>query len=188
VILRIEDPIPLGRGKALAFPSLVDERRGGALWRWASQGRYRTKLERSLLTALESTCGQLFRLTTPRSPWDPRAVSDPDLIAEQFPGDLVEAGRADRCRRPAQRQHAAVDNDLAVPIKDMLQRAMAAPHAPAAALPGTRKVRWRSSASPLTSDQDQRAVTAIHQTFSTMLAASDIAFLRGMAFLDRFLG
>jgi hypothetical protein len=50
--------------------------------RWASQGRYRIKLERSVAGALGSIYGQPVRMTMPRSPWDPRAVSDPALVAE----------------------------------------------------------------------------------------------------------
>ncbi len=51
--------------------------------RWASQGRYLGNSER----ALRGLAG-VRRLPDSRYPWDPRAVSDPRLILDDFP-DLV---------------------------------------------------------------------------------------------------
>src|SRR2546422_11203214 len=60
--------------------------------RWASQGRYRGKLERLLFGTLSGIYEQPVR-TLPRSPWDPRAVSDPRIVGDEFRDDLLEAGR-----------------------------------------------------------------------------------------------
>ncbi len=54
--------------------------------RGASQGRYRRVLDRAFRAGLGL---QLYdRLPFPRNPRDPRAVSDPRLILDEFP-DLV---------------------------------------------------------------------------------------------------
>ena len=54
--------------------------------RWASQGQYIWALARALRVGLG--LHPSARLPIPRNPWDPRAVSDPRLILDEFP-DLV---------------------------------------------------------------------------------------------------
>jgi hypothetical protein len=49
--------------------------------RWGSQGRYRRQLDRALF-------GTHVRAPLPRQPWDPRAVSDPRLLLDEFPDQL----------------------------------------------------------------------------------------------------
>lgn len=54
--------------------------------RWASQGRYRRKPARSLEGALAASLGLPdYNEPRARSPWDPRAVSDPSLVVDEFP-------------------------------------------------------------------------------------------------------
>ena len=55
--------------------------------RWASQGRYIGALHRAFRAGLGLQAAG--RLPFPRHSWDPRAVSDPRLILDEFP-DLVE--------------------------------------------------------------------------------------------------
>lgn len=60
--------------------------------RWASQGRYQSALHRLMLTAVAAAYGLTrYREPLPRHPWDPRAVSDPRIVVEEFPGQIVEA-------------------------------------------------------------------------------------------------
>jgi hypothetical protein len=54
--------------------------------RWASQGRYLGVLHRAFRAGLG--LGNSDRFPFPRHPWDPRAVSDPRLVLDEFP-DLV---------------------------------------------------------------------------------------------------
>lgn len=58
--------------------------------RWASQGRHIGVLHRAFRVG--QGCEAFGRLPFPRHPWDPRAVSDPRLILDEFP-DLVREGR-----------------------------------------------------------------------------------------------
>ena len=150
--------------------------------RWAYQGRYRNKLERSFAGVLASIYGQSVSLSMPRSPWDPRAVSDPRIVVDEFPDDLVEAGRASRERRSALSGRAAFADYLDVPLEETLQAALAAELAPAPALPGMPRVRPPSCLPR--NDQDQRAIEEVRQTLSSMFASTS-AFLRGMKFLAR---
>lgn len=70
--------------------------------RWASQGRYRSSLGRGLLTAVADAYGLTdYREPLPRHPWDPRAVSDPRMVINEFPDDLLEAGQGGCDRRSA---------------------------------------------------------------------------------------
>ena len=55
--------------------------------RWGSQGRYIGVLHRAVRAGLGLQAAG--RLPFPRHPWDPRAVSDPRLILDEFP-DLVD--------------------------------------------------------------------------------------------------
>lgn len=48
--------------------------------RWASQGSYRGRFDRALSAAL----GGGRRDPLPRQPWDPRAVSDPRMVLDEF--------------------------------------------------------------------------------------------------------
>jgi hypothetical protein len=58
----------------------------GLLFR--SQGCYRSRLERAMFTVCY---GDLrVREPLPRHPWDPRAVSYPGMVVEEFGGALVE--------------------------------------------------------------------------------------------------
>lgn len=60
--------------------------------RWASQGRYRSSFERALLAAVADANGLTdYREPLPRHSWDPRAVSDPRLIADEFPDQFRRA-------------------------------------------------------------------------------------------------
>src|SRR5712691_9108036 len=74
--------------------------------RWASQGRYRDKPGRTLFGVLAAIYGQPVRATVPRFPWDPRAVSEPRMVVDEFPDDLIEAGREGRDRPAAPRDRA----------------------------------------------------------------------------------
>jgi len=59
--------------------------------RFCSQGRYRRQLERAMFAACY---GDLrIREPLPRHPWDPRAVSDPGMVVEEFCGALAERRR-----------------------------------------------------------------------------------------------
>ncbi len=164
---------------------------GCAGFRWASQGRYRNKAERRLFGSFATIYGNAFLPTLPRSPWDPRAISDPRMAVNEFPDDLLEAGRAGRDR------HAALP-DRAVELAEELGAAMAsgdvarwlraATAAPASSsLSGTPKGRGRAMNWQPTSDTDQRAIEAIQQTLSSMFARTT-ALLQGMTFLHRVLG
>ena len=109
---------------------------GCAGFRWASQGRYRTKAERGLFGGLAMIYGNPFPATLPRSPWDPRAVSDPLMVINEFPDDLLEAGRAGHDRQAAPPRRAvelAEELDAAMASGDLarwLQAATAAPASP----------------------------------------------------------
>lgn len=135
--------------------------------------------------------GNAFTATLPRSHWDPRAVSDPRMVVNEFPDDLLEAGRAGRDRRAAPLDRAvelAEELGAAIACGDIarwLQAATGAPSSPS--IPGTPKVRNRAMNWPSTSDQDQRAIEAVQQTLSSMFA-SPRTLLRGMTFLHRLLG
>ena len=161
---------------------------GCAGFRWASQGRYRTKAERGLFGGLAMIYGNPFPATLPRSPWDPRAVSDPLMVINEFPDDLLEAGRAGHDRQAAPPRRAvelAEELGAAMASGDLarwLQAATAAPASPS--LCGTPKVRGPAINWQPTSDQDQRAIEAAQQTLSSMLT-SHSALVRGLKFLTR---
>ena len=54
--------------------------------RWNSQGRYVAAGERAIFTASAEEYGLArYREPFPRHPWDPRAVSDPELIRAGLP-------------------------------------------------------------------------------------------------------
>jgi uncharacterized C2H2 Zn-finger protein len=81
-------------GLALVGERTVDDgvwrcqRCAGLLFR--SQGCYRRQFTRALFAALY---GDLrVREPLPRRPWDPRAVSDPRMVIDEFPGVLTEEG------------------------------------------------------------------------------------------------
>jgi hypothetical protein len=60
--------------------------------RWAAQGRYRSSFERVRLAAVADAYGLTdYREPLPRHSWDPRAVSDPWLIANEFPDQFQRA-------------------------------------------------------------------------------------------------
>jgi hypothetical protein len=62
--------------------------------RWASQGRYRSRLDADALAAIAADWGlPYFGEPLPRCPWDPRAVSDPRMVVDEFP-NLRKTGRA----------------------------------------------------------------------------------------------
>jgi hypothetical protein len=63
--------------------------------RWASQGSYRGVFDRAIEVALG-----VRREPYPRHPWDPRAVSDPRMVVDEFPN----LGRPD-VARDAARSH-----------------------------------------------------------------------------------
>ncbi len=74
----------------VAFGRLVDhlgwQCQACAGLRWRSQGRYRTAFMRRAYAAASAILG-LAKPSEPlpRHPWDPRAVSDPRLVADEFP-------------------------------------------------------------------------------------------------------
>jgi len=152
--------------------------------RWASQGRYRHKLERSFVGVLASIYGQSASPSLPRSPWDPRAVSDPRIVVNEFPDDLRDASLGGGDNRSASRRREALADYLNVPLKEILDAALAAELAPAPALPGMPRVRQRLPRGFPRRDQDQRAIKEVQQTLSSMFASTG-AFLRGMKFLGR---
>lgn len=156
--------------------------------RWASQGRYRYKLERSFVGVLASIYGQAASSSLPRSPWDPRAVSDPQIVVDEFPDDRREAGLEGDDRRSAAKWRAPVADYLDVPLEDILEAASAAELAPAPALPGMPRVRRRPPSCLPRNDQDQRAIEEVQQTLSSSMFASPRALLQGVAFLHRVLG
>ncbi len=63
-------------------------------YRWQSQGAYRSALARAIQAALG-----VVRDPYPRHPWDPRAVSDPWLLADEFPELFAVAAREARSAR-----------------------------------------------------------------------------------------
>jgi hypothetical protein len=134
-------------------------------FRWASQGRYRNKAERGLFGSFAAIYGNAFPATLPRSPWDPRAVSDPRMVVNEFPDDLLEAGRAGRDRQAAPPDRAvelAEELGAAMASGDVtrwLQAATASPASPS--LSGMPKGRGRARSWQPTSDQDQRAIEAV---------------------------
>jgi hypothetical protein len=79
-------------GLALIDNTLVHD----GLWRcrvcagltFASQGRYRNRWERLSFAAVYGETPA--REPLPRHPWDPRAVSDPRMVVDEFPGQLVQ--------------------------------------------------------------------------------------------------
>jgi hypothetical protein len=59
--------------------------------RFASQGRYQKTFERQMMAAIAAEYGvSHYREPLPRHPWDPRAVSDPRMVVDEFPGQLVQ--------------------------------------------------------------------------------------------------
>jgi hypothetical protein len=151
---------------------------------WASQGRYRNKLERSFVGVLASIYGQTASQSFPRSPWDPRAVSDPRIVVDEFPDDLLDAGLEGGDRRSAAQRRAPSTDYLNVPLKEFLEAALAAEPAPVRALPGMPKVRrLRPNCLP-SNDQDQQAIEAVQQTLGSMFASTS-ALLQGMKFIAR---
>jgi len=124
--------------------------------RWASQGRYRNKLERTMFGGLSGIYGQ--RVPEPRSPWDPRAVSDPQIVVDEFPDDLRETGLEGGARRSAAQRRAPPTDYLNVPLKEFLEAALTAELAPAPALSGMPRLRGRPSGCLPRNDQDQRAI------------------------------
>src|SRR5256712_2379767 len=103
--------------------------------RWASQGRYRHKLERSFVGVLASIYGQSASPSLPRSPWDPRAVSDPRIVVNEFPDDLRDASLGGGDNRSASRRREALADYLNVPLNEILDAALAVELAPAPARP-----------------------------------------------------
>jgi hypothetical protein len=81
--------------------------------RFASQGRYRTRLARAIFTAVYGTTR--VREPLPRHPWDPRAVSDPRIVISEFPGVLIDGSETLDGRVPDIR-----DKDAQVSITDNL--------------------------------------------------------------------
>jgi len=152
--------------------------------RWASQGRYRNKLERSFVGVLASIYGQSASYSLPRSPWDPRAVSDPRVVVDEFPDDLRDAGREDGDRRSTARPRAPLADDLDGPPEEILAAALAAELAPAPTLPGMPRLRRRPTSCLPRNDQDQQAIEEVRQTLGSMFASTS-TFLRGMKFLTR---
>jgi hypothetical protein len=63
-------------------------------YRWQSQGAYRSALARAIQAALG-----VVREPYPRHPWDPRAVSDPWLLADEFPELFAVGAREARSAR-----------------------------------------------------------------------------------------
>jgi hypothetical protein len=72
--------------------------------RWVSQGRYQKTFERRLLAAVAADYGlPCYREPLPRHPWDPRAVSHPRMVVDEFP-NLRERARSNDDH---QRKHVA---------------------------------------------------------------------------------
>lgn len=95
---------------ALVFGRLVSGRdwqcEACAGLRWGLQGRYRSAFERGIFAVIEKEYGApRYHEPLPRHPWDPRAVSNPRMIAEEFRDQLIEARAAERSSRVG--QHAA---------------------------------------------------------------------------------
>jgi hypothetical protein len=142
--------------------------------RWASQGRYRNKLERAFVGAVASVYGLSGRRPLPRRPWDPRAVSEPQIVAEEF---------AEQARRKPFPLADWAKLDFGEFLQAKTEEQMRPP-----ALPGNRWPR-RRLAPDFPTQQDQRAVEAVWQVFALhWLFAGDAAHLRGMWFLHRVLG
>ena len=120
----------------------------------------------------------------PRSRWDPRAMSDPRMVVDEFQGDLLEAGREGCHHRSASRRRTAFADYLNVPLKEFLEAALTAELAPAPALSGMPRLRGRPSGCLPRNDQDQRAIEEVQQTLNSMFASTS-ALLRGMKFLAR---
>ena len=60
--------------------------------RFVSQGWYRRKFRREMIAAFSKEYGSPYREPLSRFPWDPRAVSDPGMVADEFP-DLLQVRR-----------------------------------------------------------------------------------------------
>lgn len=123
------------------------------------------------------------RVPEPRSPWDPRAVSDPQIVINEFPDDLRDAGSEGSDRRSAAQRSPTVADDLDVPLEEILEAALAAELAPAPALPGMPRAQRRPRSLPR-NDQDQRAIEAAQQTLTSMFT-SHSGLIRGIKFLAR---
>ena len=147
-------------------------------------GEVRNKLERFFAGVLESIYGQSASQSLPRSPWDPRAVSDPRIVVDEFPDDLRDASLGGSDNRSAAKRHAAFADYLDVPLNELLDGALAAELAPAPALAGMPRVRRRLPRDFPRRDQDQRAIKEVQQTLSSMFASTS-ALLRGMKLLGR---
>lgn len=120
----------------------------------------------------------------PRTPWDPRAVSDPGLVIEEFPDDLVEAGRKD-CRR---RRRATGDDDL-VPLDEVLRQAQVGEQTPSPELPGMPRPGRRLSYGLPSDGRELGAIDTIQRQLAVnCIHAGPMAFLRGLSFLHRVLG
>ena len=128
------------------------------------------------------------RVPEPRAPWDPRAVSDPQIVVDEFPDDLRDAslggGGDNRC---AAQRRAAFADYLDVPLEEILEAAVAAELAPAPALPGMPRGQRRQSGCLPRNDQDQRAIEEVQLTLTSMFTSTS-ALLQGLAFLHRVLG
>jgi hypothetical protein len=57
---------------------------------FVSQGRYRSRFEIAVFDVLYGDAR--VREPLPRRPWDPRAVSHPRVVTNEFPGVLMEEG------------------------------------------------------------------------------------------------
>jgi hypothetical protein len=109
-------------------------------------------------------------------------VSDPQIVVDEFPDDLRDAGLGGGDRRSAAQRRAPSTDYLNVPLKEFLEAALAAKLAQAR--PGMPRVRRRPSSGLARSEEDQRAIRAIQQTLGSMFASTS-ALLRGMKFLAR---
>ncbi len=84
-------------GHAVASGRLVDnvgwQCQSCAGLRWRSQGRYRGAPRRGLQDAIAEALGLPdYHEPQPRRPWDPRAVSNPGLVLDEFPNLLQASG------------------------------------------------------------------------------------------------
>ncbi len=131
---------------------------------------------------------QVVRQPLPRSPWDPRAVSDPTSILDEFPGDLIDDDAPDKRHEPAATQPApsAEDFDVAS-INDMLDAALAA-EGRSDSLSGMPWPRRKVSRRPPTSEQQDRATEAVRGLLADCFAGSPSAVVRSLLFMHRVLG
>ena len=114
-------------------------------------------------------------------------ASDPSLVVDEFPEDLLVAGRPSRGRRPASSWRPAFNDDLEVPLDEIFKAALAAELSPVSvppAPPGTPRVRKPSPSGFQTDNQERQAVEEIRQTLSSMFT-SPRALLGGLKFLTR---